>query len=262
MFHEDQERIVLRKNIAATGKTQQYSSVRYVHEFCFSLNLAWMFEWYDRQKGHPGFFPWAEFSPFLKRLYGHVGMNEPGTVIEQVVWSVLLALLLFFLIRVLASFLATDLFLEIIGGAVAVVGFPTFYLVFASSSFSANGGGTHRPWPWLEIALALVFCALFYFRKFPIPAFIAVLLLGLHFVYWGWVAGSWSGVVVVRSYILWSPAFWILTLFYAGFPLIGILSSLIWGKYLRAGSIEGVSGKDASPFKKGGDGDLQPCPHV
>jgi hypothetical protein len=195
------------------------------------MNVAWMFEWYDRQQGRPGLFPWMEYSPFLKRLYAHVGMIDPGVVLEQVVWSVTLALLIFFFLRLLAFFLSTQLFLRTVAGAVAVLGFPLFYLIIANYTFYGLGSGTRTPGVWLEVAAALTCCVLYYLRKLPPP--IGVALLALHFGFWGRAAGSWSGMAVARSYAVWTLAFWIVALFHGGFPIIGIMSTLGWGKYLN-----------------------------
>jgi hypothetical protein len=208
-------------------------SIRPLHEFLVAMNIAWAFEWYDRQKGHPGIFPWVEFSPFLRRLYGYLRIDEPGPVLEQVIWSLLLGSSIFILLRLIARFSFTSLFLRSVGGGVALTGFPVFYLTLNITSFYGLGGGTRWPWNWLEILIVLICGTLFYFRKLPFANWFSVLLLVLHFAFWAKASGNYITATFLKTHRFWSSAFWIVALFYCGFPLIVFLSSLVWGSYVR-----------------------------
>ena len=206
--------------------------VRWVYEFLFSLNFAWAFEWLDRSRERPGLFPWMEYSPFLQRLHGYAPIHEPGTVLEQVVWSFVLALLMFPLIRLLAWLAPTRGPLRITTGAFALAGFPLIYLRFSWTFFP--GSGTRGPWFILETLVVLLCGMLYYVRKWAVPVPVSVLLLILHFSLWSRVAGTYVNLrFEIQDYGLGSLAFYISTIFYFGFPVLGLLSSLAWALYVR-----------------------------
>ena len=60
-----------------------------------------MLIWANRQQEHPWLFPDAERSALLLRLHRHLRLIEPPTVVEQVVWSIVLASTLLVLFRLL-----------------------------------------------------------------------------------------------------------------------------------------------------------------
>jgi hypothetical protein len=74
-------------------------------------------------------------------------------------------------------------------------------------------------WPLLESLLAIVCAILYLSGKWPIPPWGSIVLLGLHWCFWGWR--------------LFGPFFWARPPFLI-FLIVGFCSSLIWGLYVSS----------------------------
>jgi len=207
--------------------------VRWVYEFLFALSLGWLTIWYERMRS-PASLSWLYSSPLVQYPYWHTRHVEPETVLVQDVWSLVLSLVIFLILRLLARFSVTGTLLRTVGGAFVIIGFAFFALRFPVYFFDPSRISFGGFWFPLEAMVALIVGILYYLRKWPLPAWIGLLLLFLHFGLWAWVTGCWvSPPQEIRAYGLGSLGIWISAAFYWGFPVIGFFSSLIWGLYVR-----------------------------
>jgi hypothetical protein len=199
----------------------------------------------ERQRERPILYSIVEkpLRPYVERLYQYSHIFEPITILEQVVWSFLLALYVFLLLRLLAWFSPTRAFLHTLAGTFAIAGFPLFASCFPydflQSDVLRSRFAIGFYWLFLELAFVLVCGFLYYSRKWPIPAPLSILLLLLHFGLWAWVTASYVSLFCeTRYYGFGSFAFYISTFFYFGFPVLGFLSSLAWGVYIKSSGDE------------------------
>jgi hypothetical protein len=214
--------------------------VRYGHELMFSIYLAGLVIWLnDAASGWrnlPGDrIPWVLEMEFLLTGNSRLpsSLDDPKLRFTFVFLWTVSALCIFLLLRLFARFSLTEKCLRIIGGIVAVAGFPLAF-VYARRNYSL---------PLVEVAVALVCIYLYLYRNWPGKPYWAVLLLALHCAFWSWSA--WA----MRHYPpLGDPAA------LAGFPLpwpgfklthatteapeliypwLGFLATLAWGIYVR-----------------------------
>ena len=215
--------------------------VRWFHEILFSLNFSWITTWYERVHGS-GPVPWlpnARFSStaysLLERLSWRLHIQEPPTVLVQDVCSFCVAIVVFLVLRLLARFSLTSVFLRTFAGAFAIAGFPVYVLLFSWEFFYPLRIEPY--WLWLficEAMVALICGILYYMRKWPLPSLFSILLLLLHFGFWGLATRNYVSIPrEIHIYGLWNLGIWVSTIFYYGFPVFGFLSSLAWGVYSR-----------------------------
>lgn len=207
-------------------------------ELLLSLNLSWILIWLNRERERPIIFPSVEQSPRLLHIYWQTGLTEPPAVLEQVVWSLVLGIFIFALFRMLSLIPATGALLRSVGGALALAAFPLFYLTL------------QRPplWHlslvvalWAELASALIFGVLYYIDRLHLPRSAWVLVLAVHFSIWSWVSSNYLNIFrEARFYGFWALGTWISTAFCFGFPMLGFLASLTWGRYVRVVGSQGV----------------------
>jgi hypothetical protein len=206
--------------------------VGWTHEFLFSLNCSWVWIWIER--GRPSWPFLVERSPRLMRLYGSFRLSEPPTVLDQVMWSLVLGVLIFLVLRVIAHLDVTRFVLCTFAGGFALVAFPAFYLFFPAHALGPFETLRHPIALLVELVVVVVFGSLFYLKRFPIPFAASIVLLLLHFGLWACVTSSYVNVhSEISRYGLWNPGTWISTVFYCGFPVIGFLSTVAWGLYIR-----------------------------
>lgn len=208
---------------------------RHIQEFFFFLNLAWLAIWSQATSSKSIFF-WRHDLPFVHYLYLHSGVFEPEWVVDQIVWSLCLAVLLFGLMQFLRRPWRVSPVLQIPAGVIAVAGFPLLALykpiLFFRNPRLTNAGLT---WPlFFEIAAAVACACFYYLRKWPLPSAASVLLLVMHFGLWTWLTGTDVSLIFnARQYGSTGIAFWASSLFYWGCPVFGFLASLAWGLYVR-----------------------------
>jgi len=208
---------------------------RWIHEICFSFDLAWLTIWSQATRKGTILF-WYGDLPFVRYLYRHSGISLPEWVLEQILWSLCLAVVIFIVLRLLALGRLENLFLRIPAGTLAIAGFPVLAVSLPISFFRGpepwSPAASH--WLFVEIAISLICAFLYYFRKWPVPAGISVLFLVLHFGFWSWLTGAHlSLVAAIRWYGFMRAAFWASVIFYWGCPVFGFLASLAWGFYVR-----------------------------
>jgi hypothetical protein len=214
-----------------THKTKPY--VRVTYEALLSLNAAWLMIWYFGQRGSL-----EQLSHYLINLYWHSQITEPQIVLEQVAWSLVLATLIFLAFRIGAQVSQSTVLLHTLGGAFALIGFPLFGLRFPDLFFQslANQGRftVQTLWLVLEVLFILNCGLLYYMQRWSIPTALSILFLALHFGLWGWATGNYVGLrIEIQHYGFGSFAFFVSTMFYFGFPVLGFLSSLGWAFYVR-----------------------------
>ncbi len=162
--------------------------------------------------------------PLLMRHHIHLSGSHSVTL-----W-LLLALIIFFVMRLLSRFAGTGVVLRYIPGFVAVVGFPLLLLPPCNMSalHSSRGGWI---WLYLEMAAAAVCVLLYLIRRRPAKMTLTVVLLATHFGVWGWL--TWERI---------DNPFWAIYL------LLGFCSALLWGVYL--GQLEIASRPEAATAQK------------
>ncbi|HWR14198.1 MAG TPA: hypothetical protein VN577_05190 [Terriglobales bacterium] len=253
-----------------TGSLLQFRYIRWLYEGSLSLLLAWMFIWVNRTRGfgHTGglfdragqvkIFPYWERSNLLSYLYWHRIINDNGLVLEQVSWSFLLASMIFLILRAPVCVNLMSTILRTVGGALAVFGFPFFYLVDLYSLSHSLLLDTVRitMFPllvWLELIFVLAGAIVIYLQRRRIATYLTIAFLVLHFSFWGWLTHNYvNPLSLIRTYQMqgyhiWSPGLWISATFYFGFPMFGLFASLLWVLFVKYSSKS--AGRVAEPSR-------------
>ena len=196
--------------------------LRYAHEFLSSLNIALVANLQGNQKPNKlfSFLDSAEFRMQLRiNAYLHLHPHSHvGGYTAFFVLSLGLGLCIFLLLRISSNtFLARE-FLRSGAGFMSLLALPIswFYViqVLGPVPFYLN---LPRPWLVSELILIVACAVLYLLEKWPLPKWSGVVLLALHFGFWGCVA--------LGPYF-WHDPFWVI------FPMAGFCSSLVWGHYV------------------------------
>jgi hypothetical protein len=221
------------------------SVLRYLTEYLCSLNLAWALVWVERttHKTLGGSTLVNFISRLVRGLEQFVVPTGGHTILDQLIWSLVISVFGFCLLRALSGFPLTNLALRTVAGGLAIVVFPV-----AMRSFSLDRASDVHPIEgsavvlMLEIVVVLI-CGVLFLRKNRLvsgPRLIALLLC--HFVLWAWMTSSYinvfSFVSDMRASAYYHP--WGRTLgslavalaFRFGFPVLGFLASLSWVLYV------------------------------
>lgn len=213
------------------------SFLRYGCEFLFSMNLAWLVVWFARietNRIRP-----LEYYPSLRSVYLSKFTELPPSCFQQVVWSIALAVAIFLCVRAIMMLPGARSFLQIPFGVFCLTAFPLYYLLNSTArkwGFAVAASSRQAiHWLVLEIVVVLIGGAIFYFRRWPIPAAVNIVLVLLHFALWGWSTNNFSLVGSERFHDLLSfnIGTWAWILFVFGFPLLGFVSSVTWGLLSR-----------------------------
>ena len=210
----------------------------WIHELLFSFNVAWIAVWYERIRPQP---IWYNYGRQTLYRYWHAISSESETVFEQVIWSVALAATLFLFLRLLAKFHTPGSCFRAIAGATSIAGFPFLALGFPILFSDPLRIKSCALWLLLETVGVLVCGALYFMGRWPLRTAPSMGLLVLHFSLWAWMTGSWADPLLeIHTYGLKSFGIWVSAMFYFGFPVIGFLSSIAWGLYVRSSQILSV----------------------
>lgn len=216
----------MQKSTSA-NQIQRKEYLEWTYELTLGLVLAWSLIWLNRLRLKPLIFPTWQDSRLLKFLYWRRTISEPGTVLEQVVWSLTLAAVIFAALRLLSRIRAVKALVRSLGGALALLSFPLLYVFSTTVSYDI-----HLPSRfviWLELLLVLFFAGCFYVLKPARSVPVAVFVIVVHFTFWGWATESYLNPVdLMRSNPAWTAGFWISVLFHFGFPVFGALASVLW----------------------------------
>jgi hypothetical protein len=213
-------------------------------ELFFSWNLAWTAIWVLHSGAGTGAF--LAFSEPIHKLYLYAHTLKPEVVVAQTAWSCVVAVALLLILRALGCFIATESWLRISGGVVALAAFPLTALVYRRFFFQPlafeDRFAIGIPWLICELAIVLACAFLFYIRKPRLSLAVSIGLSGLHFAFWSWLTGMYVNPVdEARRY--WSVralhhgplwlAFPISVWFFWGFPVLGFLATVTWAAYTR-----------------------------
>ncbi len=220
--------------------------LRWTHEYMFSLNLVWIIVWHEmaRTKTFGGRVLAEYVAALVRGAYQLVSPIGGHTILEQLVWSFVLATIGFFLLRLLSRFAVTNVALRTIAGAVAIAAFPIASLFFGLTypSYPTCCAEAHKTGLALEVIVVLICGILFYLGKRLISGPLMIIALVFHFTLWAWVTSSYFNFLQfsdLRSseyYHPWARTLGVLTLgtvFHFGFPAFGLLASLTWVLYVR-----------------------------
>lgn len=197
------------------------NSLRYAYEFLLSLNIGLATIWLK-----------SVLSPFFLQVglkyrmnaYLHLHPhNDIGGFIAFFLLATGLALCIFLLLRVFSrTFLAGEI-VPSGAGMVSLVALPAswLYVNYALRHLPIPvAPDVYQPslfWPLLESAAALVCSMLFLYGKWPISRSGSIIILALHWGFWGW-----------RFF---GPFFWSRPPMLA-FSVVGFCSTLTWGLYV------------------------------
>lgn len=231
-----------------TGPKWPSRSLQWAHEYLFALNIVWIVVWLERvrRKELGGHFLAAQvdhLAIFIQRRFPSLSVSAIGgnTVLEQIIWSLALSAIVFFLFRLLAGLPFSKFALETIPGAAAIASFPIASLFFGMT-YPACCSETYSVGLVVETIVVLFCAALFYLRKQWVSSPLITVALVLHFTVWAWATSSYVNVPVVISALRSSQYYhpWGRTLgsvalaiaFNCGSPILGFLASLTWVRYL------------------------------
>lgn len=220
--------------------------LRWAHEYMFSLNLAWIIVWIEREPtptlGGPVVAGYVD--ALTVRVFQLVSPIGGPTVADQLVWSFGCATIGFLLLRLLSRFAVTNVALRTIAGGLAIAGFPIAALHY-DVPFHTGYAEAHRAVLSVEVIVVLVCGTLFYLRTRLISGPRMIVALVFHFTMWAWVTSSYFNFLEFRDlrsseyYHPWARTLGVLsfgTVFHCGFPAFGFLASVIWVRYVRRSS--------------------------
>jgi len=228
----------------------------WVQLFLFSLNLAWIAVWYELYR-KLGFFLgfWLDADWPVRYLGWRVPlwMPESPWVLHQVVLSFIFCIPVLLGFLFLARLSAANVLLRAFAGAFAIAAYPLFALSFPEFFACRSGIKGNETLLSIETVLVLVWGVLYYLRKCSLSWAVAVPLLLSHFSLWAWKAGDYTSILrIIDAYphgFIHNPHYWsgwlvilegfgisVSMLFYYGFPVIGFLSALSSGWYLKLAS--------------------------
>ena len=159
---------------------------------------------------------------------------------EQLVWSFALAAIVFFLLRLLEKFDMTTVVLRTVAGGFALAAFPLVALYSPYAFFGPNHPiGGYRVGLTFEITVVLCGGVLYYLRKNWFSYRLLIPVMVAHFGLWAGLTSSYVNPHTVMRLVRdvpdvhpWSLDMWSSIIFRVGSPLIGLLASLIWARYV------------------------------
>ncbi len=191
--------------------------LRIAHEFLFSLNLglvvrlAMAYANYYHTEGTLKF--WLNRQLHLDP-HSDVGGNAAFLLL-----ALEITLSIFLLLRIFSQISLIRMFLLYAAGIVSAVALP-FSWLYGAHLYEPPPGLPNPPHGLLFLELvAVTVCAILYLlAKWPLPGWGGILLLILHYGFWGWL-------------FLGGPYFW-LGPFKLLFPLAGLCSAVAWALYV------------------------------
>jgi hypothetical protein len=226
-------------SIANETTTKIGQLVRYAHELAFSVYFPFLLIWVnDARSGwrnNPGDrLPWVLQLQLLMTGGYHPRSSVDDSTLRIAfisLWAAS-AVTIFVLLRILARFSFTHVFLRTFAGIVAVVGFP-LTCVYACPGLYAYRGLSLT---LVEVVAALVCAFLYVSGSWPSKAPWGILLLVLHFAFWSWCAWILRYFPLGGVPLLWpgySSTWHTLEAPQLIYPWLGFLASLGWGLYVR-----------------------------
>lgn len=199
-------------------KMSRFHRERWLWELAFALNVALVARIEISLK--PGLFKLQVRINDLLHLHYHDGAagyfhNRVAGYLDAYRDALVWGLFIFLVLRLISPISLAERFLRWAAGLVCLALLPASWLYV--------GAGPTLPdpphfWLYLELVMVCVCACLYVMNKWPAPIWASAALLGLHFIFWGWL-------------FLGGPYFW-LDMFRTVVPLVGFASSLVWGCYL------------------------------
>jgi len=185
--------------------------MRWPHEFLFSMNLATVVVWASEERlpsvllNVLGNAVERYLIPVLRKL-SFTGNSRPAGYLFYFAMCLLLGLSIFLVLRLLAYLSVLRSPVLVLVGALNVASFPISYL-YLHSLWGISA--TQTLWLSVEMVIFAVLAVVYRYQEQRIPPVPGILLLATHFGVWAWVSGGFL------------------------FPILGFLSSLTWGLYMR-----------------------------
>jgi hypothetical protein len=215
--------------------------LRRAHEYMFSLNLAWAIVWVEgvNTKYIGGPVVAAYFVRFFRKTIPFLAEPDSVVLLELVVWPFILAVVFFAFLRLSSRLAATDVALRTVAGASAIAMFPLAMWIPSGPAYQI---APYHIAP-LEVIVVVVCGVLHYLRKTLLSTPLMLIVLLVHFTIWAWLRGSYFDVFACISdyrsstyYHPWGRTLSVCSLkmlYTFGFPVIGLLASLTWVRYVR-----------------------------
>lgn len=209
----------------------------------FSINFAWALVWSVRvaskQPGGPvGVRIVSALSGWAYQLVSPIG---GFTILEQVTWALILASMIFLLLRTFSLFVKMTDSMQAVAGLICITAFP---FSTRSSLFlhPFRPGVDYHAGLLLELAVVLTCAGIFFWRKQLLPRWLMLTILLFHFVAWAWVTSSYFNFLQIDAlrnseyYHPWPRTLGVLSfgaVFNFGFPILGFLASATWVLSIR-----------------------------
>jgi hypothetical protein len=209
----------------------------------FSLNLAWALVWPARiaskQLGGPvGVRIVSALSGWAYQLVSPIG---GFTILEQVTWTLILASMIFLLLRMFSLFVEMTDSLQAVAGLICITAFP-FSTRRSLFIHPFRPGLDYHAWLLLELAVVLICAGIYFSRKQLHSRWIMLTILLFHFVVWALATSSYFNFLQIDAlrnseyYHPWPRTLGVIVfgaVFNFGFPILGFLASATWVLSIR-----------------------------
>jgi hypothetical protein len=217
-------------------------------EFLLSLNVAWMAVAFELWRPGSLIYKFGGF-PLWKGYWLKIGVGPYG-VLDQIFWSVILAVVIFLIIRAVTCISSSGRAFRAISGIIVIAGFPMLTLAFWPESLNYYSVQLiEERFPHfltslaaIEAALATISAACYALRKWPFGNASSAILLILHFGLWVCLTERWFNPLRTHDIakngggLIFGNVF--LMIYYFGLPAIALLASLTWAGYISLASKE------------------------
>lgn len=180
--------------------------LRALHELLFSLNIAFALTT-AVIRGDGVFVPFVRLASFVNHQLGQKSMNAAGGYVAYFVYVAVLTALLIFLLWLFRRTAIMKPILVFAAGLLAVGAAPAcwFYIVHWYG------------WYPVESIFFILCAALYLARKWPIPTIVTIVLVAIHYGFWG--VRFWKYTHNPAEVLI---------------PAVGCFSCLVWGVYVRS----------------------------
>jgi hypothetical protein len=212
----------------------------------FSLNSAWAIVWITTAgvKYAGGPVVASYFARVFRKALPHVSTIGSFRILEQVVWSFVLAAVVFASLHALSRFGVAKIVLRTLAGATAITSFPLAVWIFPAGFFSpVYRFEAYHIGLFCEVMVIVFYAILHYLRRPPLSSALMLIALVIHFTIWAWVTGSYANIPACLSDFRnstdyhswwWSGSLCSLRMIFTfGFPVIGFLASVTWVSYIK-----------------------------
>lgn len=205
--------------------------LRFTHELLFSLNIALVLV-LARTFVTP-FSTLERLAHAINRRLHFPLHSNVGGYAALFTLGAALACCMVLLLHISRNTWLTKQVLHSLAGVASLTALPICWLYVSYVMQQPSVSSNLRLWLLSELAVAVVAVVLFLLSKWFLPAWINAVLLTLHFALWAWA--FFGGTYFVRY-----PSRLI-------FPVVGLLSVLVWGLYVSRDGRQGIVSKGVIP---------------